>query len=66
MSLDHKEHDLTWKLAVITDKYGLRFFMTIISLPKLDKNEASSSLFWKGEMQSFCCCCNSLLKEAPY
>ena len=37
MSLDHQEDDLPLKSPVITDKYGLRFLISIISFSKLDK-----------------------------
>ena len=45
MSLDHQEGYLALKSPVITDKCGLRFFMSVISFLKLDKNESNSSLF---------------------
>ena len=48
MLLDHQEDDLALKLPVITDKYGLRFFMSIISFSKLDKNKSKLSFLVKG------------------
>ena len=49
MSLDHHEKDLPLKSPVITDKNGLRLFMSLKSLSKLDKNKSNSILFWLGE-----------------
>ena len=46
MSLGHQEYDLALKSFVITDKYGLRFFLSVISFLKLNKNKSNSSLFW--------------------
>ena len=68
VSLDHQEDDLALISPVITDKYSLRFFISIISFSKLDKNKSNSSLFCYGIgkllMQSLFCCCDSFLKEA--
>ena len=49
MSLDYQEEDLALKSTVITDKYGLGFFISITGFSRLDKNESNSSLFWLGE-----------------
>ena len=37
MSLDHQEEDLELKSPVITDKDGLRLFMSFKRFSKLDK-----------------------------
>ena len=46
MSLGHQEVDLALKSFVITGKYGLRFFLSVISFLKLNKSKPNSSLFW--------------------
>ena len=40
--LDHQEEDVELKLTVITDKDGLRLFMSFKKFSKLDTNESSS------------------------
>ena len=49
MSLDHYEEDLALKSPVITDKNGLRLFISLNSLSKLDKNKSYSLIFSLGE-----------------
>ena len=47
--LDHQEEHLQLKSPVITDKDGLRLFMSFKSFRKLEKNVPNSSFFWLGE-----------------
>ena len=51
MSLDHHEEDLALTSPAITDKNGLRSFMSLKIFSKLDKNKSNLLLFWLGEQQ---------------
>ena len=42
--LDHQEEDAELKLTVITDKGGLRLFMSFKKFSKLDTNESNSTV----------------------
>ena len=46
ISSDHQGQDLALKSPVITDKDGLRLFMSLKSCSKLDINEPKLLLFW--------------------
>ena len=46
VSLDHQEEDLELKSPVITDKDGLRLFMSFKKFSKLDINKSNSSVLW--------------------
>ena len=41
MSLHHHEEDLALKSPVTTDKDGLRFFMSLKKLSRLDENNSN-------------------------
>ena len=45
MSLHHNEEDLELKSPVITNKDGLRSFISLKRFSKLDKNKSNSLLF---------------------
>ena len=49
MWLHHHEEDFTLKSPVTTDKDGLRLFISLKKLCKLDKNNSDWLLFWLGE-----------------
>ena len=49
VSLDHHKEELALKSLKITDKNGLRSFMSLKIFPKLDKNKSNSLLIWLGE-----------------
>ena len=49
MSVEHQKDGLALKLPPTTDKHGLRYFISIVSFSKLDKNKSNSSLLWLGK-----------------
>ena len=49
ISSDHQEEHLELKPPVVTDKDGLRLFISFKSIWKLDKDASNSTLVWLGE-----------------